>query len=113
MAQTRSRVFAFVNISTIGLAGFPVGETENIKYADADATARTIAENQDTVLGAKVRETLAIVGNNGIESLKRAIEAVELSGTKGRVMCHIGDAPCPLPEFAEMGDLARAARHKP
>jgi dihydroorotase len=42
VAQTRSRVFAFVNISTIGLAGFPVGETENIKYADADATARTL-----------------------------------------------------------------------
>jgi dihydroorotase len=93
VAQTRSRVFAFVNISTIGLAGFPVGETENIRYADADATARTIAENQDIVLGAKVRETLAIVGNNGIEPLKRAIEAVELSGTNGRVMCHIGDSP--------------------
>nr|WP_213775363.1 amidohydrolase/deacetylase family metallohydrolase [Bradyrhizobium sp. dw_78] len=93
VGQSRSRVFTFVNISTIGLAGFPVGETENIKYADADATARTIAENQDIVLGAKVRETLAIVGNNGIEPLKRAIEAVELSGTKGRVMCHIGDAP--------------------
>ncbi len=93
VAQSRSRVFAFVNISTIGLAGFPVGETVNIKYADAEATARTIAENQDIVLGAKVRETLAIVGDNGIEPLKRAIEAVERSGTKGRVMCHIGDAP--------------------
>jgi dihydroorotase len=93
VGQSRSRVFAFVNISVIGLTGFPVGETINIKYADADATARTIAENQDIVLGAKVRESLAIVGDNGIEPLKRAIEAVELSGTKGRVMCHIGDAP--------------------
>ncbi|MDH2399937.1 amidohydrolase/deacetylase family metallohydrolase [Bradyrhizobium sp. SSUT18] len=93
VSQSRSRVFAFVNISVIGLAGFPVGENVNIKYADADATARTIAENQDIVLGAKVRETLALVGDNGIEPLKRAIEAVELSGTKGRVMCHIGDAP--------------------
>ncbi len=42
-AQSRSRVFAFVNISTIGLAGFPVGETVNIKYADVDATALAIA----------------------------------------------------------------------
>lgn len=40
-----------------------------------------------------MRESLAIVGDNGIEPLKRAIEAVELSGTGGRVMCHIGDAP--------------------
>ncbi|QOZ67300.1 amidohydrolase/deacetylase family metallohydrolase [Bradyrhizobium arachidis] len=92
-AQSRSRVFAFVNISTIGLAGFPVGETVNIKYADVDATALAIAENQDIVLGAKVRETLALVGDNGIEPLKRAIQAVERSGTNGRVMCHIGDAP--------------------
>jgi dihydroorotase len=92
-SQSRSRVFAFVNISTIGLTGFPVGETVNIKYADVDATALAIAENQDIVLGAKVRETVALVGDNGIEPLKRAIAAVERSGTKGRVMCHIGDAP--------------------
>jgi dihydroorotase len=108
VAQTRSRVFAFVNISTIGLAGFPVGETENIRHADADATARTIAENQDIVLGAKVRETLAIVGNNGIEPLKRAIEAVELSGTNGRVMCHIGDSPGDLQVLVDIlrpGDI--------
>lgn len=93
VAQSRSRLFAFVHISTIGLAGFPVGELLNIDYADIDAAARTIAENQDIVLGAKVRETLAFVGNNGIEPLKRAIAAVERSGTKGRVMCHIGNAP--------------------
>ena len=92
-AQSRSRLFAFVHISSIGLAGFPVGELLNIDYANVDAAARTIAENPDIVLGAKVRETLAFVGNNGIEPLKRAILAVERSGTKGRVMCHIGNAP--------------------
>jgi dihydroorotase len=93
VAQSRSRLFAFVHISTIGLAGFPVGEMLNIDYANVDAAARTIAENPDLVLGAKVRETLAFVGNNGIEPLKRAVLAVERSGTKGRVMCHIGNAP--------------------
>ncbi|HEX7791558.1 MAG TPA: amidohydrolase family protein, partial [Afipia sp.] len=92
-AQSRSRLFAFVHISSIGLAGFPVGELLNIDYANVDAAARTIAENPDIVLGAKVRETLAFVGDNGIEPLKRAILAVERSGTKGRVMCHIGNAP--------------------
>ncbi|WNV10294.1 amidohydrolase/deacetylase family metallohydrolase [Tardiphaga sp. 709] len=93
VGHSRSRLFAFVHISTIGLAGFPVGELLNIDYANVDAAARTIAENPDLVLGAKVRETLAFVGNNGIEPLKRAILAVERSGTKGRVMCHIGNAP--------------------
>lgn len=97
IAQSRSRLFAFVHISTIGLAGFPVGELLNIDYARVDATARALADNPDVVLGVKVRETLAFVGSNGIEPLKRAIAAVERSGTKGRVMCHIGNAP---------GDLA-------
>jgi len=93
VAHSRSRVFAFVNISSIGLAGFPIGETLNIDYANVEAAARTIAENPELVLGSKVRETLSLVGPNGIEPLKRAVQAVERSGTKGRVMCHIGDAP--------------------
>jgi len=46
------------------------------------------------VLGVKVRESLDVVGNNGLEPLKRAVLACERSGVKGaRVMCHIGNAP--------------------
>ncbi len=108
VAQSRSRLFAFVHISTIGLAGFPVGEMLNIDYANVDALARTIAENPDIALGAKVRETLAFVGNNGVEPLKRAITAVERAGTNGRVMCHIGDAPGDLSALLDMlrpGDI--------
>jgi dihydroorotase len=97
IAQSRSRMYAFVHIASIGLAGFPVGEMRNIDYADVDACAKTVAENQDVVLGVKVREGVNEVGANGLEPLKRAIMAAERSGTGGRVMCHIGDAP---------GDLA-------
>jgi len=46
------------------------------------------------VLGVKVRETVEVVGTNGLEPLKRAILACERSGVRGaRVMCHIGNAP--------------------
>jgi dihydroorotase len=93
IAQSRSRMYAFVHIASIGLAGFPVGEMRNIDYADVDACAKTVAENQDVVLGVKVREGVNEVGTNGVEPLKRAIMAAERSGTGGRVMCHIGDAP--------------------
>jgi dihydroorotase len=93
-AQARSRIYAFVHISSIGLSGFPVGEMLNIDYADVDLAARTLAENPEIVLGIKVRETLEVVGSNGIEPLKRAVLACERSGVKGaRVMCHIGNAP--------------------
>jgi len=94
VGQARSRIYAFVHISSIGLSGFPVGEMLNIDYADVDAAAKTLAENHELVLGVKVRESLDVVGTNGIEPLKRAVAACERSGVKGaRVMCHIGNAP--------------------
>ena len=93
-AQARSRMFAFVHISSIGLAGYPVGEMRNIDYANIDLAARVVNENPDLVLGVKVRETLDVVGENGVEPLRRARLAAERSGVKGaRVMCHIGNAP--------------------
>jgi dihydroorotase len=108
MAQSRSRIYAFVHISSIGLAGFPVGEMRNIDYADVDAAAKTLAENYDVLLGIKVRESNDVVGTNGVEPLKRAIMAAERSGTGGRVMCHIGDAPGDLSVLLDMlrpGDI--------
>jgi dihydroorotase len=93
-AQARSRMYAFLHISSIGLAGFPVGEMKNMEYANIDLAARTLNENPDILLGIKVRESLDVVGENGIEPLRRAVIAAERSGVKGaRVMCHIGNAP--------------------
>ena len=93
IAQARSRIFAFVHISRIGLAGFPVGETLNIDYADVDDAAKTVAENADVVLGVKVRMSKNVVGTHGLEPLVRAIAAAERAGPGFRVQCHIGDAP--------------------
>jgi dihydroorotase len=108
MAAARSRMFAFVHISRIGLAGFPVGETLNIKYADVDAAARCVAENSDVVLGVKVRISRSVVGTNELEPLRRAIRATEAAGTNARVMCHIGDAPGNLSTLLDLlrpGDI--------
>src|SRR5437879_3483243 len=103
VAQARSRIYAFVHISSIGLSGFPVGEMLNIDYADVDQAAKTLAENPELVLGVKVRETVEVVGTNGLEPLKRAILACERSGVRAaRVMCHIGNAPG---ELAALLDL--------
>ena len=108
-AQARSRMFAFVHISSIGLTGFPVGEMKNIEYANIDLAARVVNENPDIVLGVKVRETLDVVGENGIEPLRRARMAAERSGIKGaRVMCHIGNAPGDLGALLDLlrpGDI--------
>jgi dihydroorotase len=89
-AQTRTRLYAFVHIANIGLAGFPVAELYNIDFAQPDSAARAIAENADMVLGAKVRMSENVIAKHGLEPLKRAISACEQAGTGAKVMCHIG-----------------------
>jgi len=108
IAQARSRIFAFVHIANIGLAGFPVGEMFNIDFAIVEQAAKTVAENTDVVLGVKVRESLNVVGENGLEPLRRAIAAAEMAGTGARVMCHIGGAPGDLSDLLDLlrpGDI--------
>jgi dihydroorotase len=90
VAQTRTRLCAFIHIANSGLASFPVAELTNIDVADVSAAAKAIAENGDIVIGAKVRMSENVIAKNGIEPLKRAIAACEQAGTDGRVMVHIG-----------------------
>jgi dihydroorotase len=90
VAQTRTRLYAFVHIANIGLAGFPVPELYNINYARVDEAARAVAENADIVLGIKVRMSENVIAKNGTEPLQRAVAACEKAGTGTKVMCHIG-----------------------
>ena len=90
MPASRTRQYAFVHIAVAGLAGFPVPELYNIDYAQPEAAARVVAENADVVLGVKVRMSENVIARHGLEPLRRAIKACELSGVPARVMCHIG-----------------------
>ena len=90
VAQTRTRLYAFVHIANIGLAPFPVAELPTIDYADVDAAAKTVAANSDMVVGIKVRMSENIINKLGLEPLRRAISACESAGTGGRAMVHIG-----------------------
>src|SRR4029077_17664269 len=90
VAQSRTRLYAFVHIANIGLTSFPIAELPTIDFADTDAAAKTVAMNADMVLGIKVRMSENVINKFGLEPLKRAIAACELAGTGGKVMCHIG-----------------------
>jgi dihydroorotase len=90
VAQTRTRLYAFVHIANIGLAGFPVPELYNIDFARVDEAAKAVAENADLVLGIKVRMSENVIARHGLEPLRRAILACEKSGSGAKVMCHIG-----------------------
>jgi dihydroorotase len=96
VASTRTRLYAFVHIGNFGLAGFPVAELYNIDFAQPEIAARTLAENSDIAVGIKVRMSENVIAQHGIEPLKRAIKACELSGVAGaKVMCHIGGVETP------------------
>jgi dihydroorotase len=90
VAQSRTRLFAFVHVANIGLAGFPVAELYNIDFARPDEAARAVAENADIVLGIKVRMSENVIAKHGLEPLRRAVAACEKAGTAAKVMCHIG-----------------------
>jgi dihydroorotase len=90
VAQTRTRLYAFVHIANVGLSPFPVAELYNIDFAIVDACARTVGENADIVLGVKVRMSENVIAKHGLEPLKRSIQACEKAGTGAKVMCHIG-----------------------
>jgi dihydroorotase len=90
VAQTRTRLYAFVHVANMGLAPFPVAELYNIDFAQVDVAAKAVAENADMVLGIKVRMSENVIAKNGIEPLKRAVAACTMAGTGAKVMCHIG-----------------------
>src|SRR5258708_7641989 len=94
-AQTRTRLYAFVHIANIGLAGFPEPELFHLGFAHPEEAGRTVAENADIAIGVKVRMSENVINQAGIEPLKRAIRACEIAGGDARVMCHIGGVATP------------------
>jgi dihydroorotase len=90
VAQTRTRLYAFVHIANMGLSPFPVAELINLDYAQVETAARAVAENADIAIGIKVRMSENVIAKHGLEPLRRAIAACEMAGTGGKVMCHIG-----------------------
>jgi dihydroorotase len=124
--EIRTRVYAFVHISGIGLAGHPHGESRDLTYLEPELAARSVLTYPGFVLGVKVRQTRNLVGENGLEPLRRAVQAAEIAqraidnsasaagqpasdGRKVRVMVHYGSAPAPIGELLELlrpGDVA-------
>ena len=90
VAQSRSRIYAFVHIANNGLSAFPVAELYNIDNAQVEACAMALAENPDFLIGVKVRMSENVIFKHGIEPLKRAIQACEMCGWPAKMMVHIG-----------------------
>jgi dihydroorotase len=93
--RSRTRVLAFLHISTVGLAPFPVGEAIEPALLDPVAAGRAISRFPDMIVGLKVRQGgPTVTGANGLEPLRRAVDV----GQEHRlpVMVHITDSEAPL-----------------
>jgi dihydroorotase len=85
---SRTRVLAFLNISLLGQVDTMLGELHDLRFVDPERAARVADANRDAIVGFKVRLSEFIAGDNGLESLRRALEAGGATGLP--VMSHIG-----------------------
>ena len=112
LSRSRVRMFAFLNISAIGLAYLKIGELNHLAYADVDAAVGAARDHADLILGIKVRNQLEVVGDAGLEPLRRAVRAADATG--GRVMLHCTNPPVPLAELLALlrpGDVVSHFLH--
>ncbi|MFQ6095784.1 MAG: amidohydrolase/deacetylase family metallohydrolase [Candidatus Bathyarchaeia archaeon] len=73
------RLYAFLNISSLGLSDRP--ELEDITYGDVDKAVRVCQENRDLIKGIKVRLTEnALRKSNPLDALRLAREAADKAG---------------------------------
>lgn len=104
---SRTRVLAFLHISTIGLASFPVGESLELDLLNVEAAAEAISRFADIIVGLKVRQGGPnVTGSNGLEPLKRALHVGRSAGLP--VMVHITDSERPVDELLALmgkGDI--------
>src|SRR5205823_14858220 len=109
LSRSRVRMFAFLNISAIGLTYLKIGELNHLAYADVDAAVGAARDHADLILGIKVRNQIEVVGEAGLEPLKRAVRAADAIG--GRVVLHCTNPPPPLAELLGLVRPGDGVRH--
>lgn len=94
----KSRVYALLNISSIGLTG-PTWELANLGYLDVELGRTIIDANRDVIIGVKARidsSTTRGVGIQALDIARQLAEAVDLP-----LMIHIGMGPPTIDEVIE------------
>jgi len=93
----RARIFAFLNIATIGLVARTY-ELGALDYCDVGLGAAIVEANRDVIVGVKARIDRDTTRGTGLEPLRRARDLADRVGLP--LMVHIGLAPPSLHEIA-------------
>ncbi len=108
--RVNTRVLAFLHISGMGQLDNDIGELEDIRWARVEKAVEAAKLHSNVIVGIKVRLTEAIVGNNDLVALDRALEAGQELDKP--VMIHIGDSVNDFDKFLEKlrpGDIVTHA----
>ena len=103
-ARARTNVFAFLNISRIGLQR--IDELSDLAWIDRERVKQAAAAHRDLIVGLKARISSSVVRENGIEPLRIARGLSR--ETSLPIMVHIGSAPPDITEIVpllERGDV--------
>ena len=109
-AESRCRVFVWLNLSTIGQVDTRVGELLAMPWADVEAAVAVARANPDLIVGFKARLSTYVCGGTCKPILRLLREAGEATGLP--VMVHVGDTGEPLPEifsYLRPGDVVTHA----
>ncbi|WP_413773726.1 amidohydrolase/deacetylase family metallohydrolase [Paenibacillus woosongensis] len=92
--RAKTRMYAFLNISRIGLSR--IDELSRLEWIDKEQVKLAIVAYEDFIVGLKARISRSVVGDSGLEPLRLARE---LSGDTGLpLMVHIGSGPPDIQE---------------
>ena len=96
--SSKTRMLAFVALAQHGVLNDP-GELQNLRFADPEAAAGSVAESRNVGVGIKVRLHKKGVGDNGREALRLAIQAGD--ACRSPVMVHVGDTGISMEEIVD------------
>lgn len=92
--KAKTNVFAFLNISKIGLER--IDELSKLEWVDQQAVLEAVDTHKEMIVGLKARISQSVVGENGVEPLRIARKLSD--ETSKPLMVHIGSAPPKIEE---------------
>ncbi|MDR0270630.1 amidohydrolase/deacetylase family metallohydrolase [Paenibacillus sp.] len=102
--RAQTNLFAFLNISRIGL--LRIDELSNLEWIDREQAMQAVDAHKDLIVGLKARISSSVVGESGIEPL--LIAHGMSRATSLPIMVHIGSGPPDIEEIIpllERGDV--------
>jgi dihydroorotase len=92
--RSQTRVLAFLNIAVEGMITNLVGELEDIRWASPEQAIARARDNQDLIVGIKVRLGYQMVGPDPVPAVRLAREAAD--GLDLPLMVHVIDMRPPV-----------------